>query len=1167
MMAGTEGMDARVLGLHGADTAQRGAADPTASVWVAASAGTGKTKVLTDRVLSLMLAGTLPQRILCLTFTKAAAAEMSVRIAKELGTWAAAGEDELERHLLELLGRKPDDCERRVARQLFPRVLDAPGGMNIHTIHAFCQSILGRFPLEAGIAPHASVLDERDQAELMAMARDEVLVAAERDGGVLAAALAEVTRHVREGGFADLMQALATHRGRINALIGRWGSVARAADAVRACLGVETGETPEAVVAAACAEAIDDTGLRLACAALTNGTASDRMSAEVIARWLEASPESRVDLFNGYRNVFLTKNGDLRQRLITQNAAKNAPGAADTLRAEGERVFAAVRRCRAATCARATEAVLVLGDALITVYQKLKEARSLLDYDDLIACTANLLEKEGNSSWVLYKLDGGIDHVLIDEAQDTSPEQWRIVRALTSDFFVGDSARAGGRTVFAVGDVKQSIFSFQGADPAQFVANRDWFGDRVQATEGLWRPLSLQVSFRSTRAVLAAVDAVFAAPGNAAGVALDNDPIVHQAFRMLDGGSVEVWPPVSPRPADEPLPWKPPVERVRGDSPQTRLARLVAERIKIMTGGDEILESAGRPIMPGDIMVLVRHRTSFIEELVRALKNRHVAVAGVDRMILTEQMAVMDLMAVGRFVLLPGDDLTLASVLKGPLIGFDEDTLFRLAYGRTASLWETLCACAEDDDDPTLAAAHRQLSEFLAMADAMPPFEFYARLLGPLGGRCKLLARLGRDAEDPLAEFLDLALAFERIHASSLQGFLHWLDAGAVEIKRDLEQAENDAVRVMTVHGAKGLQAPIVFLPDTMQIPKQLPALMWPADGNGGEGLLWPPSSDACEDVALREKEACAQRQREEYRRLLYVAMTRARDRLIVCGWRGDRGEPDGCWYGMITRGLEAACNTLKLERVEDALLAAAGETDGASVLRITCAQEEQPPPAPGVAVAALRPLPTWARTAAAAEPEPPQPLAPSRQEDEPAVRSPLGDDGGRRFKRGRLVHRMLQSLPDLPPARRAAAAASFAARPVHGLSTEAQREIVVEVLAVLEHPEWAELFGPGSAAEVPLSGVVGGRVVSGQIDRLLVTDAEVTILDFKTDRPAPASPAAVPKVYCRQIAAYRAAIQTIYPDRPVRCALLWTDGPNLMVLDDGLLDHHAPPGSPRSRS
>lgn len=1166
-----------------AEQAQRGAADPTASVWVAASAGTGKTKVLTDRVLNLMLAGTPPQRILCLTFTNAAAAEMRDRIARELGTWAAADDPDLDRRLFKVLGRRPDDHERVMSRQLFPRVLDAPGGLNIHTLHAFCQSLLVRFPLEAEIAPHFSVLDERDQAELMALARDEVLLSAEHDGepgnghsaqvgdvaagtprepGVLASALAEVTRHVHEAGFTALLAALAADRHRIGALISRCGSVAGAAAAIRRCLRLSEDETAETITAAACADyAFDALGLHLAMRTLAEGRKRDTELAAILAAWLKATPERRLALFDSYADALLTKDRETGQpkvysHLISKKAAA-VRGVEDILTAEAERVLAAVMKCRAATIAQATEALLVLGEALISAYQRLKEARAVLDYDDLIACTARLLEGQHGASWVQYKLDGGIDHVLIDEAQDTSPEQWRIVRALTSDFFAGDSARAGRRTVFAVGDVKQSIFSFQGAEPAQFVDNRDWFGERVRAAGQNWRPFPLHTSFRSTRAVLAAVDAVFASPDSRDGVNLDAEPIVHQAHRQLDGGSVEVWPPVLPRETDEPLPWKPPVDRVHGDAPEFRLAALLAERIALMTQGPEILESAGRPIVAGDIMVLVRRRTPFVEELVRQLKKRHVPVAGVDRMILTEQMAVMDLVALARFALLPEDDLTLATVLKGPLIGLDEEQLFCLAHNRKASLWRTLRDRARDDR--VLNEAHSRLAEVLAMADAVPPFEFFATVLGPSGGRHRLLARLGRDAEDPLAEFLDLALAFERIHAPSLQGFLHWLEAGAVEIKRDLEQAEPDAVRVMTIHGAKGLQAPIVFLPDTMQVPRQPPTLLWPMDADNGEGLLWPPYRDACDDVALVERNHSLAKQEQEYRRLLYVAMTRARDRLVVCGWRGKQPERDGCWYRMILRGLEAA-EGLGLHRVEDPFLAAMGETETTSVVRLICPQEEPPQPAPAQPSRRQRPLPQWARTSPSAEPEPPQPLAPSRPTDEePALLSPLGEDGGIRFKRGTLIHRLLQHLPELPPERRADAAREWLTRPVHGLSTAERDELLGEVLAVIEYPEWQHLFAAGSRAEVAIAGAVGAHVISGQIDRLLITPSAVTVLDFKSDREPPRDATRVPVAYCRQMAAYRAVLQQIYPDRRIRCVLLWTQGPHLTVLDDSMLDAFAP--------
>jgi ATP-dependent helicase/nuclease subunit A len=770
-----------------------------------------------------------------------------------------------------------------------------------------------------------------------------------------------------------------------------------------------------------------------------------------------------------------------------------------------------------------------------------------------------LLEEEGNPSWVLHKLDGGIDHVLIDEAQDTSPEQWQIVRALTAEFFAGEGAREVNRTMFAVGDVKQSIFSFQGADPDQFLANNEWFQRKVAGAGEIWRLIPMKISFRSTRAVLAAVDAVFAADGAADGVALDGDVIVHQAYRQRDGGSVEIWPPVNPQATDAPPPWKPPIERIPGDSPQARLALLIARRIKAMTAGSERVESTGRAIRAGDIMILVRRRTAFVEELVRALKLLDVAVAGVDRMVLTEQMAVMDLVAVGRFVLLPTDDLTLATVLKGPLIGLDDEQLFRLAHGRNGTLWQSLRARAAKGG--AFTTAYQRLFTLLAAADTMPPFEFYARLLGPLGGRRMLLARLGREAEDPIAVFLDLAQDFERTHAASLEGFLHWLEASTVEIKRDLEQSERDAVRVMTVHGAKGLQAPIVFLPDTFQVPRQGARLLWPErNGDDNSVLLWPPSRDACEKVAEAERQRIATKQRQEYRRLLYVAMTRAKDRLIVCGWRGQQREPEDCWYNLVRNGLLAAGPEIGLEEIDDSFLADAKVTDGSRVLRLTCPQEAPTERPPAVAASQPAPLPSWAMEPPPPLREPARPLAPSRPEDdEPPVRSPFGPDDGARFKRGLIIHRLLQSLPDVLPAERTEAARAWLSRPVHRLSDEARTEIAAEVVAVLEHPDYAMLFGPGSQAEVPMTGEVNGRVISAQVDRLLVTPDLVTVLDYKTHRPPPRDPADVPVLYLKQMAAYRAALALIYPDRPVRCVLLWTDGPRLMSLDQELLDRHTP--------
>jgi ATP-dependent helicase/nuclease subunit A len=1139
---------------------QRGATDPTASVWVSASAGTGKTKVLTDRVLSLMLANTPPHRILCITYTKAAAAQMSAIIADRLGRWAIADDETLRQDLVAVLGRAPDAAERTLARRLFARVLDTPGGLSILTIHAFCQSVLSRFPLEAGIAPHFAVVDERDAGELLAAAREEVLRRARRDGGALAEALAEVTRHVDERDFAELFQSLTESHGRLSQVYERFPSVAAATAAIRRLLGLRTDETATNIVASAAAdEAFDAAGLRTAAAALAAGSKTDQARGAVLSYWLSASLEERTQGFDAYTEALLTKDEPptVRKQLITKAASDKHPRAAAILDAEAERVLEALMRRRAAVTAAATSALLVLGNALLEAYRRQKDTRALLDYDDLIAGTCRLLEREGSASWVLYKLDGGIDHVLIDEAQDTSPDQWRIVRALTTEFFAGKGARDSRRTIFVVGDVKQSILSFQGADPDAFLANREWFDRQVRGAAQVWLQLGMHVSYRSTRAILAAVNDVFARPEAADGVALDGLEIQHQVWRKGEGGMVEVWPPLEPRETDPGEPWKPPVERVLGDSPEIRLAGLLARRIAAMTDGSEWIAAAGRPIEPGDIMVLVRRRTAFVEELVRKLKERSVAVAGVDRMVLTEQMAVMDLIALARFVLLPTDDLTLATVLKGPLIGLDEEQLFRLAYGRPGSLWRSLGE--QRGREPAFAKAYEQLHELLFLADFVPPFEFFARVLGPLGGKRKLLARLGRDAEDPLAEFLDLALAYERHHATSLEGFLAWLAAGAVQVKRDLEQASRGAVRIMTVHGAKGLQAPVVFLPDTLQVPRNRGNPLW-VEAADGPLLLWPPRREYSETVADRERQRAARRQRQEYRRLLYVAMTRAKDRLIVCGWRGKNQEPDDCWYHLIRRSLEAASSENGLERIVDPFLESAPEIDDALVLRLTCPQESVPPSLAVPPAAAPSRLPEWARKPAPPEPEPPRPLIPSRPaEDEPPVLSPLAGDGGLRFRRGRLIHRLLQSLPDLAVGDREAAARAWLNRPVHRLDPATAEEIVQEVLAVLAHPDLAPMFGVGSQAEVPVAGAIAGSVISGQVDRLLVTDREVTVLDYKSNRPPPSAAVEVPAIYLKQMAAYRSALRAVYPDRAVRCLLLWTDGPRPMPLPDDLLDGHAP--------
>jgi len=1126
---------------------QRAAADPAASVWVAASAGTGKTKVLTDRVLSLLLAGSAPSRILCLTFTKAAAAEMAIRVQERLSEWATVSDAKLRKSLKDLTGADagPETLDR--ARRLFARVLDAPGGMRIETIHAFCQSLLRRFPLEAGIPPHFQVMEERSAREALEQARAEVLESARAGGGAaLKDALDTVTQLVSEQAFAELIQCLAQERARLERV--RDSGIDAFETKLRQHLGLKPGETAEGVLREACRHgACDEAALRAAAEILLGSeSVRDQKAGQRIADWL-ADPAERADGFDEYLLVFFTQKNKRRERIVTTGIQETSPDEVAALLHEAERLEAVRARRDAALLATATVALLRLGGAVLDSYDAHKAARALLDFEDLILKSMALLREPGVAPWVLFKLDGGLDHILIDEAQDTNPEQWEVVRLLAEEFFVGAGARERLRTIFAVGDPKQSIFSFQRADPTKFADMREYFAGRVKAIAAKWSPVDLEISFRSVRSVLETVDKVFAYKDAATGVTPDGSPTIHVASRLGAGGLVELWPPIGPEDGPAIEPWDAPLSQTWPRLPQARLALAIAATVKRWIESGEKLPARGRPIRAGDVMVLVRRRTSFVGALVRALKERGVPVAGVDRMLLAEQLAVEDMVALGQFLLLPEDDLTLATVLKGPLYGFDDDALFALAHGRRGTLWGELRRRAAEQ--PRFAHAAEQLGALLARVDFTPPYELFAEVLAARRGRHLVLERLGPEAADPLDEFLAASLAYERGHGASLQGFLHWLVLGETEVKRDLNnETGRDEVRVITVHGAKGLQAPIVFLPDTLQVPRQTTPVLWTPDGLP----LWCQQGDA--PIAAAARDAAKAKREEEYRRLLYVALTRAEDRLYVCGWHGRQNPPDENWYQFVAAGMKAAGAK---PFVFDARKLIGDDGWQGEGLRLVSRQIGPAVDDKRLVLAAAEKsaLPKWATSPPPPEPVPPRPLAPSRPtHDEPATRSPLGADRGFIFRKGLLIHRLLQSLPLLAPDRRAAAAARFLARPFFDLVGSEQQAIAAETLAILKHPDFAPLFGPGSEAEVPVVGLVGGRAVSGRIDRLLVTADSVLIVDYKTMRPVPADESQVPAAYLEQLGAYRAALGGVYPGKAIRCALLWTEGPSLMAISAAAL-------------
>ncbi|MAH83879.1 MAG: double-strand break repair helicase AddA [Rhodospirillaceae bacterium TMED8] len=1158
---------------HGV-AAQIAASNPKSSVWVSANAGTGKTRVLVDRISRLLLMGTPASKILCLTFTKAAAGEMALRLNERLGKWAATKKELLRDQLSVLLARPPSNDELDYAQQLFASTIDSPDGLRIRTIHSFCESLLGRFPLESGLPPHFTVIDERRSAELREQARDQVLAQSNTDtGSHLNRALNHLAGLVNEDGFANVMTELDAGRHKLAAMLSAYDSK-NTDNALkilitlgRELLGLAEKDTEKTIITDACRdETVDISGLNSAADILRSGTKTDMERGEKLSAWLSDNEKSRAfTLLEKYFPIFLTQRNQPRSArgLMTQTLARVHPQALDLLLIEQSRIFAVTQKLKSSQVAENTQALLTVGATLLGAYGRLKSERAMVDYDDLIFHAAALLGTLEDVSWVHFKLDGGIDHILVDEAQDTSPTQWSIIRALAGDFFSGVGRKVQyPRTIFAVGDEKQSIYSFQGADPERFGTTGSQMERHARKAKQGWNTIKLGLSWRSTPAILKAVDGVFSRSAASDGLSWGGRPIRHQWSRNDAAGLVELWKPTEPIAFDNDDPWDAPLDQIPVESPQVRLATQIAEKIDGWLANEEVLESQGRRIEPGDILILVRSRATFAEEMVKALKDRRIPVAGRDRIDLDDHLAIMDLIAVAKFTLLPEDDLNTATVLKGPFIEMDEENLFRLAHLRDTGLWGSLQN--QTKDSAVYQSAHDRLSILLSRADRMQPFEFFSVLLSD-GGRESLLAHLGPEADDPINEFLGLALDFERDHVPSLEAFVYWVGHGGTEVKRDLEQS-GGKVRVMTTHGAKGLQARIVFLADTCTLPARQLAnkILWydaPKDKathttNLGT-IFWPAFKDNEGDLLQQLAVAERKRKEQEYRRLLYVAMTRAEDRLYIAGWKGEYDLDEGCWYRLVEEGLKTLSET---QHVDDGTL-------DPVVLRLTSSQKVEAKANDQTSYKNIKPvsLPNWANSPPSAEPTPSRPLSPSRQETGPTVHSPIGPDETRRFQRGKLIHSLLQILPDLPQKSRATAAERYLALSAHQLSSMEQTQILTETLSVLETPGFAPLFGPGSRAEVPIigrispSGGIDAQVVSGQVDRLLIAETEILLVDFKTNRPPPSIETDVAHIYLRQMASYRVLLQQVFPEKPVKAALLWTDSLILMPLTATLLDKHAP--------
>lgn len=1094
---------------------QNEAANPDLSVWVEASAGTGKTKVLSDRVLRMLLNKIDASKILCLTYTKAAAVEMNDRISKRLAEWAIIPENELKEEIFKITGKKVTDKQIETARVLFAKVLDTPGGIKIQTLHSFCEEVLKRFPLEAGIAPYFSVMDSRTSNEALAdISRKLILSAQDNPESLIGKNISWLTANVKELKFAQLLEKITSERNKILELLSKYADFEAFIDALHEKTGVKKGDTKESAISDFMAKT-DNVLIKNIADALAKGSTTDVKKAKSLYESLESFD------YGKFKSAFLKKDNNIYDRLATKNVVKIWPDIINYMEQIALNLMSLEDYFIKISVVESTKAVMGVAKDLNAGYNEYKRLNAMLDFEDLIVYTRKLLEKENVSKWVLYKLDGGIDHILIDEAQDTSPNQWSIVKSLTDEFFAGIGQKKDACTVFAVGDQKQSIYSFQGADPEEFGKMYHHFSQKSSD----FKKVRLDVSFRSTKAVLESVNTLFALDEAKSGVVINQEPVSHMPYRLGEEGVVQIWPLMS---ADDDYQdiWYPPVERKTKPSASAKLASLIARKIKDIVTEKEILKSQDRPIRYRDFMVLVQRRNAFMEEFVRECKKIGVNITGVDKLNLLEQIAVQDLLSLARFLLLPQDDLSLAEVLKSPLFGLTDDDLFDLCYDRKgALLWTRLKANKKYEQ------ISQTINEILKKADYLRPYELFSYVLNTLNGRKKFIGRLGTEAEDSLDEFINLTLNFENDHIPDLQSFMRWIYADEVEVKRELEQAQEDAVRIMTVHGSKGLQAPIVIVPDTTRLPNI----------KRGDGILFsddmayfPLSSDYYDSICNSVHQQNVDYAYDEYRRLLYVALTRAEDRLYIAGYKNKGQADEKSWYSLCEQTLNL------IGSKED------------NIISYSCAQEveceKKQTKQPADTDYAVQ---SWLYEDALKESPLSRPYSPSKPDEAEDfyVSSPLKDNSFY-YQRGLIIHSLLQYLPNEDSIENKIKAIDvYLHQHSDKISSAAINQIKTEVINLVSNPDFSSIFGSCSRAEVPIVGEVNGRIISAQIDRLVISDEKVIIVDFKTNRPAATSLDNVPLTYLKQLEVYKQLLEKIYPSKTVETYILWTNTANLMRI------------------
>ncbi|MBL42865.1 MAG: hypothetical protein CMM49_09440 [Rhodospirillaceae bacterium] len=867
------------------------------SIWITASAGSGKTSLLVERIIELLIKDVPPSQILCLTFTKAASIEMHERINQKLFHWINLEDYQLKNILKKYKISKNIDTNR--LRSLALRLLEDHSSINIQTIHSFCENILKKFPIEAGVLPNFSVLSANETANYILEARN-LAFKKYKNNRRFDKSLKNLVVKNDEKRFNELFSELVSKKISLSKIWSQSDELEKVINHIYKLFDLDISDTPSSLVDKACEiNSYRMQKLINIIDKLAEGSKKDNLNSRAINKWINSS--ERESDWKDYKSVFLTKKNSIAKNIVSKKISEKYPELVIDINSEAKKIFETEEKISFINISSKIISSLTVFKYIMIEYQNIKLNFNLLDYDDLIYFSLNLFKKIDIAPWVLFKFDQQIKHFLIDEAQDTSSEQWDLLHTLITEIFTTNSINKNERSIFVVGDEKQSIFSFQGANPENLENIKNSFIDYFKNININFEISSLSKSYRSIDIILKFVDQIFADENETQIISKMKKWKNHHSFRKDGGGLIEIWPLIE-RPINQRDIWELPVNQFDNISSESELARLITIQIKEWLASKEILVSENRFIEAGDIMILVRKRGLLFQRIINELKKNNIPVVSSEKIKLKDYLVVKDLIKLMEFVLLPNDDFVLANVLKGPLFNIKEDDLFELSINRgSKSLWDSLLIYSKKNTK--YKKIYNALIDLLKRKSFYSPFKFYSDILDS-GGRRKILSYLGKQNNEIIDEFLNQIIDYEENNIVSFQGFIHWFENSSISYQIDLGSVRNK-VRVLTVHSAKGLEAPIVFLPDTTSVPvnKKNPYVV---KENDLAFIMFPSSLPENKNSKYYKINSLNKdKEYKEYLRLFYVAMTRARDRLYICGYSQTRNIDKGSWYDLAESNFE----------------------------------------------------------------------------------------------------------------------------------------------------------------------------------------------------------------------------------------------------------------------